>query len=79
MKISQTTVAAGLSAGADKRREDGEILRVRMPKGWTLYDPRLAWLIAPVLLLLIIFLVLPIVLMAVYTFFTFVTCARVEA
>ena len=45
-----------------------------MTKGWTLYDPRLAWmLVAPVVLLLIFFLVLPIVVMAVYTFFTFVT------
>ena len=45
-----------------------------MTKGWTLYDPRLAWmLVAPVVLLLIFFLVLPIAVMAVYTFFTFVT------
>ncbi|QDC02165.1 ABC transporter permease [Mesorhizobium sp. 8] len=45
-----------------------------MTKGWTLYDPRLAWmLVAPVLLLLIFFLLLPIAMMAVYTFFTFVT------
>ncbi len=45
-----------------------------MTKGWTLYDSRLAWaLIAPVLLLLLFFLVLPIVVMAAYTFFTFVT------
>lgn len=45
-----------------------------MTKGWTLYDRRLAWaLVAPVLLLLIFFLVLPIAVMAGYTFFTFVT------
>ena len=45
-----------------------------MTKGWTLYDPRLAWmLVAPVLLLLIFFLLLPIAVMAAYTFFTFVT------
>lgn len=45
-----------------------------MNNRWTLYDPRLAWmLIAPVLLLLIFFLVLPIAVMAAYTFFTFVT------
>ena len=45
-----------------------------MTKGWTLYDPRLAWmLVAPALLLLLLFLLLPIAVMAVYTFFTFVT------
>lgn len=45
-----------------------------MTKGWTLYDRRLAWaLVAPVVLLLIFFLVLPIAVMAGYTFFTFVT------
>ncbi|TPI74988.1 ABC transporter permease [Mesorhizobium sp. B2-8-9] len=45
-----------------------------MKNRWTLYDPRLAWmLVAPVLLLLIFFLVLPIAVMAAYTFFTFVT------
>ncbi|MBZ0215808.1 MAG: ABC transporter permease, partial [Fimbriimonadaceae bacterium] len=75
VKLSQTNiVAVAHSAGADKRREDGETFRVRTNKGWTLYDPRLAWmLVAPVLFLLIIFLVLPILVMAVYTFFTFVT------
>lgn len=45
-----------------------------MTKGWTLYDPRLAWiLVAPVLILLIFLLLLPIAVMATYTFFTFVT------
>ncbi|KRB23436.1 MULTISPECIES: ABC transporter permease [Mesorhizobium] len=45
-----------------------------MKRRWTLYDPRLAWmLVAPVLLLLIFFLVLPIAVMGAYTFFTFVT------
>jgi spermidine/putrescine transport system permease protein len=48
-------------------------------RGWTLYDARLAWaLIAPALLLLVVFLLLPILVMAVYTFFTFVT-AGVES
>ena len=57
-----------------KRLEEGALLRVRMNNRWTLYDPRLAWmLVAPVLLLLIFFLVLPIAVMAAYTFFTFVT------
>lgn len=43
-------------------------------RGWTLYDPRLAWmLVAPALLILVFLLVLPIVVMAAYTFFTFVT------
>ncbi|MGT2468401.1 hypothetical protein ACVOMV_32065 [Mesorhizobium atlanticum] len=57
-----------------KRLEEGAYLRVRMNNRWTLYDPRLAWmLVAPVLLLLIFFLVLPIAVMAAYTFFTFVT------
>ena len=42
--------------------------------GWKLYDSRLAWtLIAPTLLLLLLFLVLPIIVMTAYTFFTFVT------
>lgn len=45
-----------------------------MAKGWRLYDQRLAWaLIAPTLLLLLLFFVLPLAIMAVYTFFTFVT------
>lgn len=57
-----------------KRLEEGAYIRVRMNNRWTLYDPRLAWmLVAPVLLLLIFFLVLPIAVMAAYTFFTFVT------
>src|SRR5690606_41138940 len=51
-----------------------------MTKGWTLYDPRLAWmLVAPVLLLLVVFLLLPIAMMAVYTFFTFVTAGVEES
>ena len=50
-----------------------------MTKGWTLYNPRLAWmLVAPALLLLVFFLLLPIAVMSVYTFFTFIT-AGVEA
>ena len=45
-----------------------------MARGLKLYDSRLAWaLIAPTLLLLLLFLVLPIVVMTAYTFFTFVT------
>jgi spermidine/putrescine transport system permease protein len=45
-----------------------------MAKGWRLYDQRLAWaLIAPTLLLLLLFFILPLIIMAVYTFFTFVT------
>ncbi|RUW46869.1 ABC transporter permease [Mesorhizobium sp. M1A.F.Ca.ET.072.01.1.1] len=45
-----------------------------MTKAWKLYDPRLAWiLVAPTLMLLLVFLVLPIAVMAIYTFFTFVT------
>ena len=45
-----------------------------MTRRWTLYDARLAWMLAaPTLVLLIVLLVLPIALMAVYTFYTFVT------
>ena len=45
-----------------------------MARGLKLYDSRLAWaLIAPTLLLLLLFLVLPIIVMTAYTFFTFVT------
>lgn len=45
-----------------------------MARGLKLYDGRLAWaLIAPTLLLLVLFLVLPLIIMTVYTFFTFVT------
>jgi spermidine/putrescine transport system permease protein len=48
-------------------------------KGWTLYDPRLAWvLVAPALFLILLLLVLPILMMTAYTFFTFVT-AGVES
>ena len=50
-----------------------------MATGWKLYDRRLAWvLIAPTLVLLLALLVLPLAVMAVYTFFTFVT-AGVES
>lgn len=50
-----------------------------MTKGWTLYDPRLAWvLVAPALFLILLLLVLPILMMTAYTFFTFVT-AGVES
>ncbi|MHA6642478.1 ABC transporter permease [Mesorhizobium sp. A623] len=50
-----------------------------MTKGWTLYDPRLAWvLVAPALFLVLLLLILPIVMMTAYTFFTFVT-AGVES
>ncbi|OQM75791.1 ABC transporter permease [Manganibacter manganicus] len=46
---------------------------------WKLYDTRLAWaLVAPAVLLLFFLLILPILMMAVYTFFTFVT-AGVES
>jgi spermidine/putrescine transport system permease protein len=48
-------------------------------KGWTLYDPRLAWvLVAPALFLILLLLILPILMMTAYTFFTFVT-AGVES
>jgi spermidine/putrescine transport system permease protein len=54
-------------------------IQERATRGWKLYDPRLAWLlVAPAALLLLCFLILPIVVMAVYTFYTFVT-AGVEA
>lgn len=47
---------------------------------WRVYDPRLAWvLIAPSLFLLVCLLVLPILVMFVYTFFTFVTAGVEEA
>lgn len=50
-----------------------------MTKGWTLYDPRLAWvLVAPALFLILLLLILPILMMTAYTFFTFVT-AGVES
>jgi spermidine/putrescine transport system permease protein len=46
---------------------------------WRLYDTRLAWaLVAPAVLLLVFLLILPIIVMAVYTFFTFIT-AGVES
>jgi spermidine/putrescine transport system permease protein len=55
------------------------VFQVRTTRGWTLYDPRLAWLlVAPAALLLVCFLILPIVVMAAYTFFTFIT-AGVES
>ncbi len=51
-----------------------------MTKGWTLYNPRLAWmLVAPAMLLLVFFLILPIVVMGVYTFFTFITAGVEES
>lgn len=47
---------------------------IRPTRGWRLYDPRLAWLLlAPATLLIVCFLILPILVMAVYTFFTFIT------
>ncbi|MDQ2065903.1 ABC transporter permease [Xinfangfangia sp. CPCC 101601] len=49
-------------------------------RGWSLYDPRLAWLlVAPAALLLICFMILPIVVMGIYTFYTFVTAGVEEA
>ena len=55
-------------------------LQARTTRGWQLYDPRLAWLlVAPAALLLICFLILPIVVMGVYTFFTFVTAGVEDA
>lgn len=52
----------------------------RVTRGWKLYDPRLAWLlVAPTALLLLCFLVLPILVMGVYTFFTFVTAGVEDA
>ncbi|MEX2697467.1 hypothetical protein [Rhizobium mongolense] len=72
MKISQT-IAAGTPQATTAVANSGKNDRVPRTGGWTLYDPRLAWmLVAPVVFLLIIFLVLPIAVMAVYTFFTFV-------
>lgn len=48
--------------------------------GWRLYDARLAIvLIAPTALLLLCFLILPILVMAAYTFFTFVTAGVEQA
>lgn len=53
---------------------------VRAPRGWSLYDPRLAWLlVAPAALLLICFLIMPILVMGLYTFYTFVTAGVEEA
>lgn len=47
---------------------------VSSPRKWRLFDTRVAWfLVAPSLILLTCLLVLPIILMSVYTFFTFVT------
>lgn len=55
-------------------------LQSRATRGWQLYDPRLAWiLVAPAVLLLVCFLILPIVVMGVYTFFTFITAGVEEA
>lgn len=62
---------------ADQKDNPGDWKSVT--KGWKLYDPRLAWaLVAPAILLLVCLLVLPIAMMTVYTFFTFVT-AGVES
>ena len=45
-----------------------------MRRRWSIYDPRLAWaLVAPAVLLIVLLLVLPIIVMAAYSFFTFVT------
>jgi spermidine/putrescine transport system permease protein len=68
---------------ADSRSDEhamaSNVFQVRTTRGWTLYDPRLAWLlVAPAALLLVCFLILPIVVMAAYTFFTFIT-AGVES
>jgi spermidine/putrescine transport system permease protein len=53
---------------------------IRPTRGWRLYDPRLAWLlVAPAALLLVCFLILPILVMAVYTFFTFITAGVEES
>lgn len=47
---------------------------VSKSRRWALYDPRLAWvLVAPSVLLLVFLLLLPVAVMAAYTFFTFVT------
>src|SRR5690554_3170476 len=47
---------------------------VTSARKWRLFDTRVAWfLVAPSLILLTCLLVLPIILMSVYTFFTFVT------
>ena len=52
----------------------------RVTRGWKLYDPRLAWLlVAPAALLLLCFLILPILVMGIYTFFTFVTAGVEDA
>ncbi|WP_413875135.1 ABC transporter permease [Albidovulum sp.] len=62
------------------RQEPDAVGARRRGAGWRLYDPRLAWLlVAPAALLLLCFLILPIVVMAAYTFFTFVTAGVEEA
>jgi spermidine/putrescine transport system permease protein len=49
-------------------------------RSWSIYDPRLAWaLVAPAVLLLVALLILPVGMMAAYTFFTFVTAGVEEA
>lgn len=54
--------------------------QARAARGWKLYDPRLAWLlVAPAALLLLCFLILPILVMGAYTFFTFVTAGVEDA
>jgi spermidine/putrescine transport system permease protein len=51
----------------------------RVRKGWSVNDWRVAWaLCAPTVILIVVLLILPIVVMGVYSFFTFVT-AGVEA
>jgi len=53
---------------------------VTSSRKWRFLDPRVAWfLVAPSLILLVGLLVLPIILMAVYSFFTFVTAGVEEA
>jgi spermidine/putrescine transport system permease protein len=52
---------------------------VGVRRGWSIYDPRLAWaLVAPAVVLIVVLLVLPIAVMTAYSFFTFIT-AGVES
>jgi len=77
--IGAPIAQSGNPTGVDRGSKLDDKIRIGMTKGWKLYDSRLAWaLIAPTLLLLVVFLLLPILIMAVYTFFTFVT-AGVES
>ncbi len=51
-----------------------------MRRGWSIYDPRLAWaLVAPAIALIVLLLILPICVMAAYSFFTFVTAGVEQA